>query len=141
MTHYLPEDFIFEEPSQFTDPFRYVPHPAVKMAAGQVIERIRSDKELDADFSEGKMLGVLVCRNTNEASTPAPCYIAAFSGNVGGRNMIEGFVPPIYDLLDPDGEFKKQEAEISEINHQIERMEDSDRMMCLEREMADVRIL
>ena len=138
MTHYLPEDFIFEEPSQFTDPFRYVPHPAVKMAAGQVIERIRSDKELDADFSEGKMLGVLVCRNTNEAGTPAPCYIAAFSGNVGGRNMIEGFVPPIYDLLDPDGEFKKQEAEISEINHQIERMEDSDRMMCLEREMADV---
>ena len=72
MTHYLPEDFIFEEPSQFTDPFRYVPHPAVKMAAGQVIERIRSDKELDADFSEGKMLGVLVCRNTNEAGTPLP---------------------------------------------------------------------
>ena len=52
--------------------------------------------------------------------------------------MIEGFVPPIYDLLDPDGEFKKQEAEISEINHQIRRIEDSDRIMCLERELADI---
>jgi tRNA pseudouridine32 synthase/23S rRNA pseudouridine746 synthase len=36
-------------------------------------------------------------------------YIAAFSGNIGGRSTIEGFVPPIYDLTDPDGKFRKKE--------------------------------
>ena len=138
MTYHLPEDFVFEEPSHFTDPFRYVPHPAVKEAARLVIERIQSDKALDADFSEGKMLGVLVCRPSNEAEGSAPSYIAAFSGNVGGRSVIEGFVPPIYDLLNPDGEFKRREAEISEINRQIQSLQDSDRLMCLERELADV---
>lgn len=138
MIHHLPEDFVFEEPSHFTDPFRYVPHPAVKEAARLVIERIQSDKALDADFSEGKMLGVLVCRSSNEAEGSAPSYIAAFSGSVGGRSVIEGFVPPIYDLLNPDGEFKRREAEISEINRQIQSLQDSDRLMCLERELADV---
>lgn len=38
-----------------------------------------------------------------------------FSGLAGGRSMVEGFVPPIFDLTDPDGYFKKREAEISEL--------------------------
>ncbi len=128
MIHKLPSENAFKEPSRFTDPFRYVPHPAVRAAAKSVIERIESEPELASGFSEGKMLGVLVCREG---------YIAAFSGNIGGRSIIEGFVPPIFDLQNPDGEFKRREAEISELNHQIEKILDSDRLLCLERELAD----
>ena len=33
--------------------------------------------------------------------------------------MIDGFVPPIFDLLDPNGHFKMKEAEISALNAEI----------------------
>lgn len=131
--HRFPEGFVFEDPGYFTDPFRYVPHPLVRLAASEIIARIDADPELQAAFSEGKMLGVLVC----EDSRGGLCYIAAFSGNVNGQSCIDGFVQPIYDLTAPDGHFKKREAEISEINRQIEELMDSDRKMCLEKELAD----
>ena len=149
MIHQLPIEFTFEEPVQFTDPFRYTPHPSVKEAARRVIKRIDSDPTLASAFSEGKMLGVLVCRSHNtetshtnviarrEAKRQSLYYIAAFSGNVGGQSQIEGFVPPIFDLTDPDGEFKRREAEITELNHKIEDLLDSDRLLCLERELSD----
>jgi tRNA pseudouridine32 synthase/23S rRNA pseudouridine746 synthase len=133
--HYFPEDYIFEEPSEFTDPFRYIPHPAVKTAARLVCERIDGCPQLSSWFAEGKMLGVLVCRHETEPQST--CFLAAFSGNVGGRSLIDGFVPPIYDLTDPDGEFKIREAEISELNSKIDELLDSDRLLCLERELAD----
>ena len=126
MIHSFPEGDRFEVPYEFTDPFRYVPHPSVQKAAELVIRQIESDQELSSAFSEGKMLGVLVCRGV----IPSPdgetlLYLAAFSGNVGGRNVIEGFVPPIYDLLDPDGHFKLKETEISRINIRIKEVESS----------------
>lgn len=123
MIHRFPEEFTFEEPCAFTDPFRYTPHPAVVEAARLVIRDIESDPALSEAFAEGKMLGVLVCRGG--------CYLAAFSGNAGGRSHIPGFVPPIFDLLDPSGHFKISEAEISEINGQIARLEKSEEILML----------
>lgn len=105
-------------PELFTDPFRYVPHASVRYAAAEIIRHIDSDAQLSAVFSEGKMLGVLVCTSTDKPGKL--CYLAAFSGNVGGQSHIEGFVPPIYDLMNPDGYFKKGEAEITAINLQIQ---------------------
>ena len=125
MIHYFPEDYIFEDPSEFTDPFRHVPHPAVKTAARLVCESIDADTELASSFAEGKMLGVLVCRNPE---SDVQCYIAAFSGNVGGRSIIDGFVPPIFDLLAPDGYFKVREAEITQINHRIQELASSEKL-------------
>lgn len=109
------------------------------------LDRLISDgtlpEEVCRGFSEGKMLGVLVCRGTSEngcCTIPCPeprqdagngvssnqengpyCFLAAFSGSVGGQSTVEGFVPPIYDLLDPTGYFKEREAEISALNGQI----------------------
>ena len=48
-------------PAKFTYPFRYVPHPLVVEAARKLIAAIDSDPLLTYFFSEGKMLGVLVC--------------------------------------------------------------------------------
>ena len=47
-------------------------------------------------------------------------FLAAFSGLAGGRNLVRGFVPPIFDLLDPRGHFKIEEAEISALNRRLE---------------------
>lgn len=40
-------------------------------------------------------------------------FLYAFSGTVGGRATLPGFVPPIYDLTAPEGYFRQREAEIS----------------------------
>lgn len=97
-------------PRLFNNPFRYIPCEAVKAAAQEVMEAVESSGQLREAFGEGKMLGVLI---TDRG------YLAGFSGNAGGKNKIEGFVPPIYNLLDPDGRFKKEEAVISSINSKI----------------------
>ena len=60
-------------------------------------------------LKEGKMLGVLKVEDEEGKEG----YLYAFSGTVGGRATLPGFVPPIYDLTDPDGYFRRREAEIS----------------------------
>lgn len=85
------------------------------------MHHIDSSAELSEAFSEGKMLGVLIVLD----KTSRPGFLAGFSGNVGGRSMIEGFVPPIFDLTDPDGYFKRKEVEISTLNMEIIRLEES----------------
>ncbi|MBR5835395.1 MAG: hypothetical protein IKY66_04440 [Bacteroidales bacterium] len=132
-------------PTSFTNPFRYVPHPSVREAARDVMERLDrmiADNELPAEiakgFSEGKMLGVLVCKEK---------YLAAFSGNVGGTSIIEGFVPPIYDLMKPDGHYKEHEAKISAVTSRImeislseEEKRRSSLMQEMETEIQDLKL-
>lgn len=134
--HIFPSETTSLLPERFTDPFRYAPHPLVETAAGMVIREIEGDPELHDAFMEGKMLGVLVVSD-NIGRTG---YLAGFSGNVGGRSHIDGFVPPIYDLLDPSGHFKIREAEITAINSEIEKLAGSsdlkeltERLSCLEK--------
>ena len=109
---------------KFTNPFRYTPHPLVKVAAEVVISDLdrRISEGLLPDkvcrgFKEGKMMGVLVCKSKKDGSEPV--YLAGFSGSVGGCSIIEGFVPPIFDLNDPDGYYKQKEAEINNLNEFI----------------------
>ena len=134
MIHCFPELVDFQEPCGLTDPFRYVPHPSVKEAARLVMKQIDDDAALKEAFSEGKMLGVLV---VGQGAGKPLRYIAAFSGNVGGKSNIKGFVPPIYDLLDPDGEFKRKEAEITEINKSIHELSCSSPLQDLRTELAE----
>jgi tRNA pseudouridine32 synthase/23S rRNA pseudouridine746 synthase len=133
LIHRFPEDFILDEPCGLDNPFRYAPHPSVKEAAGLVMQRLDEDAALASDFAEGKMLGVLVVKDASDSFG----YLAAFSGNVGGRSMIEGFVPPIYDLTDPDGEFKRRESEITEINRALSSMTSSEEILGLKAELTD----
>ena len=114
MIHTYPEGFSCQLPDSFTDPFRYSPHPLVIKASELLMARIRNSSELSEIFTEGKMLGVLAVSHGNKVG-----YLAAFSGNAGGRSVIDGFVPPIFDLLDPNGHFKMKEAEISALNAEI----------------------
>ena len=136
MIHRFPKEIRIIVPERFNNPFRYHPHPLVKEAAGLLTERINSDKHLQEELSEGKMLGVLVVNLPDGDSG----FLTAFSGNVGGRSHIEGFVPPIFDLLDPDGHFKVREAEITKINHRISSLEDSERLVRLRQELLDAEL-
>lgn len=100
--------------SKFTYPFCYIPDSRVVEAAERLIARIDADSSLKSLFAEGKMMGTLVTDRE---------VLYAFSGTAGGRSRVEGFVPPIFDLQNPDGHFKKREAEISVYNRLITDME------------------
>ena len=129
----------------FTNPFRYIPDKLVVQAGKLVIDRLGKwsslpdgthKREIERSFAEGKMLGVLVCAAGKSETLPAECsdirgsygdivFIAGFSGTVKGEDglvtsTVEGFVPPIIDLTCPDGYFKKEEAEISRLNKELD---------------------
>ena len=74
-------------------------------------------------FKAGKMLGVLVCESETPKSETV--YLAGFSGSVGGCSTIEGFVPPIFDLMDPEGYYKQEEEKISSLNDLIRELQNA----------------
>ena len=117
-----------ELPRRFTCPFCYEPHLLALMAAKRVQQYVASRDDWADELSAGKMLGVLVVRGEDSQLG----YLAAFSGNLAGSVRHDYFVPPVYDLLDPQGEFKQGESQITAINHELERMERSP-------ELADIR--
>ena len=104
-------------PEQFTYPFHYTPHPLCVLATEEVQSYLQTRPEWHEELQHGKMFGVLVVQD-NEGCVG---YLAAFSGNLAGSNHHPFFVPPVYDLLDPDGYFKQEEARISALNHTIQQ--------------------
>ncbi len=102
-------------PSRFTYPFCYTPHPSVAEAARCLVDRLDSDPYLSGLFSEGKMMGVLMVADASGSVS----FLYAFSGNVSGLSCVDGFVPPIFDLLEPDGYFRREEARISALSSRI----------------------
>ena len=137
MIHPYPSGFSCPLPDSFTDPFRYSPHPLALTAGDLLMRRIKSSPELSEIFAEGKMLGVLAVAYGEGLKETG--YLAAFSGNAGGRSMIEGFVPPIFDLLAPEGHFKIKEAEISALNEEIASAKNSIELACLHERLEAAR--
>lgn len=120
-------------PEKFTYPFCYTPAEVTVTAAGAVMKHIACTPRLAECFSGGKMLGVLTVLTGNGEKG----FLAAFSGLAGGSNSIPYFVPPVIDLLQPDGHFKLTEAEISAAGLAIEAMEHSPQMADAVREVEE----
>ena len=107
-------------PERFTYPFCYTPHPLCVMAAEEVQHYLSKQSDWQEELSQGKMFGVLIVQ-TEDGSIG---YLTAFSGILAGKNIHPYFVPPVYDLLQPQGFFKIEEENISAINHRIRRLEE-----------------
>lgn len=115
-------------PEKFTYPFHYTPHPLCVLAAEEVKKYIASRKEWQEELASGKMFGVLIVQTDNGITNNEENqigYLAAFSGNLAGKNLHPYFVPPVYDLLQPEGFFKIEEEQISAINIRIRELENS----------------
>lgn len=117
-------------PERFTYPFHYTPHPLCVQAAEEVQDYLQSRTDWHDELQQGKMFGVLIVR-TPEGKIG---YLAAFSGNLAGSNHHAFFVPPVYDLLNPEGYFKEEEARISEINIVLNEVKNNNNMEQLKEE-------
>ena len=120
-------------PEKFTYPFCYVPHPLIREAAAALIARIDASDYLRGLFSEGKMMGALLVQDAAGATQ----VLYGFSGVAGGSALVEGFVPPIFDLTEPGGYYRAAEARITAINqllHDPAILSDSERSEALKAE-------
>jgi tRNA pseudouridine32 synthase/23S rRNA pseudouridine746 synthase len=134
-----------ERPQRFTFPFFYTPHSWSIRAAELLIERLQTesfnhDFGLQPDATDdacGKMFGVLLVEN----KVGQIGYLAAFSGKMGNSNHHEGFVPPLFDMLDPKGHYRLTEAELSAMNRAIERLENDAIFLALEKEIEQISSL
>lgn len=109
-------------PERFTYPFCYTPHPLCVQAAAEIQSYLNDCREWSEELKQGKMFGVLVV-HTQEGKIG---YLAAFSGIFAGKNIHPFFVPPVYDLLQPQGFFKIEEGQISQINADIKQLEEDE---------------
>ena len=119
-------------PEKFTYPFHYTPHPLCVLAAEEVKEYIASREEWQEELAFGKMFGVLIVQTEHGEIG----YLAAFSGILAGKNLHPFFVPPVYDLLQPQGFFKIEEENISSINRNIRQLENDKAYAALSAELA-----
>ena len=101
------------------NPFYYTPSARCEEAVSSLLEIIRLHPEWNEEVRGGKTFGVLI----TESET-----LFAYSGQMLGRYDIEGFVPPVFDYLDEKGYFKIHEAEIVNINKEIDRLSTSDEL-------------
>lgn len=107
----------------------YEPHPLCSQACREVQEMLARREDWQEEIARGKMFGVLIVENVKtDTDVPKWGYLAAYSGQIGGRSDWEDFVPAVFDYLQPDGYFKTHEAEISRINQSISHLEKDERM-------------
>ena len=110
----------FSLPKRFTFPFYYKPHPISVLASKELQHLLSTQKDWNHDFqSIGKMFGVLIVQNKDYEIG----YLSAFSGKIAGKNLIKGFVPPVFDMLTKDSFYKKSETKINQLNLEIQKLE------------------
>lgn len=117
-------------PEKFTFPFFYEPHELCKIAASELQNYLQTQTDWEHNFGLddsqsgmiiGKMFGVLVVQNQNNELG----YLAAFSGKLAESNQLPYFVPTVFDMLEEDGFFKKEEQILNKYNKEIEQLENS----------------
>ena len=131
-------------PQQFNNPFYYEPHPLCREAMGQLVAWLQG---ADQRFAPTPATAPSALRSTTNTPNILPLaassrkgavgYLAGYSGQVCGRSDWPLFVPAVFDYLQPDGHFKRHEAEIVELNHEIECREDELRLVCYEETNTD----
>ena len=97
----------------FPNPFYYEPSPLARLAVTLLQQSLPMLKE-------GKMFGVLIVEYGGKLG-----YLQAYSGQLEGVST-DGFVPLVFDYLQPNGYFKTHEAEITAMNHEIVALKQSD---------------
>ncbi len=122
-------------PSRFTYPFCYTPHPLVIRAAEELQQYLLMQTQWHGEIAQGKMFGVLV----TEDPKGEVGYLAAFSGNLAATNRLEGFVPPVYDMMQKEGFFKQGERLLDAINSKVDHMEHDTDLLRLKDDLDKTR--
>lgn len=126
-------------PEKMNNPFDYEPHPLCIQICKELQTYLENKKEWREEIDRGKMFGVLIVEKPSDIHEGRQLgYLAAYSGQIGGRSDWDDFVPAVFDYLQPDGYFKTHEAEITHINESVLRLEKDERMQKARTLIADL---
>lgn len=115
-------------PEKFTFPFYYEPHELSRIATKELQNYLESQTDFEHNFGLnaeqdgliiGKMFGVLVVQNAEGTLG----YLWAFSGKLAERNHHPFFVPTVFDMLEENSFFKREEVILNHYNKKIELLE------------------
>ena len=108
--------FLRFEPAMIS-PFILPPPPDAQAAAAEVIAKVHDYMGLHPESElhrQGKMFGVLVYDVTSNDQSPIgndQSYLAAFSAMLDGSYHHEGFVPPVYEAVQPPVGTSREESQ------------------------------
>ena len=116
-------------PERMNNPLDYQPHPLCIAVCKELQTYLSKREDWREEIDKGKMFGILIVENAQpEPGVSEIGYLAAYSGQIGGRSDWDDFVPAVFDYLQPDGYFKTHEAEISDINQRIRQLEGNEHL-------------
>lgn len=101
------------KPHPFISPFVLPPHPLAQEAAQEVMAQVHAYMAAHPESElhrQGKMFGVLVYTSDQSPLTDRR-YLAAFSAQLDGSYLHEGFVPPVYAMTAPPVGTSKAESQ------------------------------
>jgi len=125
-------------PENFTFPFYYKPHPLCELASEELQQYLATQTEWQHNFgintdsqdATGKMFGVLLVQNKQSEIG----YLAGFSGKLAEKNILPDFVPPVFDMLEEKGFFKRDLADITAINDKVNALQTEPKIKQLQQE-------
>ncbi|HTO15285.1 MAG TPA: RluA family pseudouridine synthase [Edaphocola sp.] len=132
-----------EIPNEFNFPFYHKPHPLCEEAVKELQTYLQTQTEWEHNFGLqpnqkglviGKMFGVMIV----ESKDGIIGYLTAFSGKLANKNAHSRFVPPIFDMLQPDGFFLKGETVLNKMNKQILDLEHSTELKHLFQDVEEI---
>lgn len=132
-------------PEKFTFPFYYQPHKLSEIAAEALQHYLEHQIDFEHNFGLqnnqsgliiGKMFGVLVCQN----KAGQLGYLWAFSGKLAETNHHTYFVPPVFDMLEHDSFYKKEENVLNAITQNLEVLEQSEALKNATKKVLQVHL-
>lgn len=129
-------------PKRFTFPFFYEPHPLTRIAAAELQHYLEAQTDVDHNFgltenqqglAIGKMFGVLVVEDADGKLG----YLSAFSGKLADSNDHPEFVPPVFDMLEENSFFLKEQYILNTINDTVKEIEADGQYIKLKQDLKD----
>lgn len=139
ITYFNPTDIAgISLPEHFTYPFYYEPHPLAKLAAAALQHYLETQRDFNHNFKAiGKMFGVLVVEDEKGQLG----HLWAFSGKLADSNHHARFVPPVFDMLEDDSFFLKEQLVLNDINKEVEDLEANADYLQLKEQSEQMQIL
>ncbi|MCK8045657.1 pseudouridine synthase [Shewanella sp. 1CM18E] len=135
----------YQLPERFTFPFYYEPHPLCLLAASELQEYLATQTDWQHNFglgngedttaTIGKMFGVLLVRNQHGELG----YLSAFSGKLAEQNLLNGFVPPVFDMLAQESFFHAGMQVLNQLTAKLQIAESNPNIDSLTAEHAALR--
>lgn len=135
----------YQLPERFTFPFYYEPHPLCLLAASELQEYLATQTDWQHNFglgngedttaAIGKMFGVLLVRNQHGELG----YLSAFSGKLAEQNLLNGFVPPVFDMLAQESFFHAGMQALNQLTAKLQIAESNPNIDSLTAELAALR--